>query len=686
MGENARFLITGQSQCLIAEQGADGLIHLVYWGPKDNAEMAVPAQFQRLPASPDVPVGPTLMPEHGHGFHGITQVDGFCSHSQKRTRLSGWACSQAENVLHITARDPDLGLKVHSQFRFVGDALIIAAHIKNEGASPLQITRAASALLSTPDWASEVLTYHGAWAREGQPDRRSWQSGRIEQVGRGGRPGFDGGPTLTVCAGDTSEIHGSTLIAHLAWSGPFRLAVERAGDGSGQIALERLFAPGECALAPGEMLDLPDSVLSLSHSGFSAASSVLHDYVRAHSRALERPVHFNTWEARYFDVNEADCIALAQQAAALGAERFVLDDGWFKGRRNDETSLGDWTVDPTQFPNGLGPLIDAVHGLGMSFGLWVEPEMVSPDSDLYRAHPDWVLGSPQAKLPTGRNQLVLDLEKPEVQAFVYQQITSLLDAYPIDYLKWDCNRDLYPATRDGVVRAGAQSDALYQLLDRIRVDYNVEIESCASGGGRIDMGISTRVDRFWASDTTDAMDRIAVQRAASWIMPMEKLGAHIGPSPNPMTGRMVPMGFRAQVALFGHFGIEADPDGFDAQDRETLSRAIAFYKTNRDWVLPGRLIRLGQVPDVQIVVSNDGNRALMRILRVKTPGRPLQPRIKWAGLDPSEHYKLSEFSFEADQMDWPLGEYRGAGLMSEGLHLDPGRALTGRLIMAERIS
>jgi alpha-galactosidase len=677
-----RSRIEGDTLSLIIERSADGSAHLVWFGPKSHEDLALPAAFPVLPASSDIPAGPILMPEHGRGFQGIAQVEGFCISTRRRSRLGQAELIQNDDDITLRAADPDLGLVVASQFRFDGDALVIFTRIVNQGGAQLSISRAASALLPAPDWASQVLTYSGAWGREGNEEWREWSTGRIEQVGRSGRPGFDGGPTLTLCDNDTGETHGRALTTHLAWSGSFRLAAERATDGSGQILAERYFAPGECVLGPSDQLSLPDAMIAISDTGLNGISKIFHGFVRRHSNELKRPVHFNTWEARYFEVGEASCIALAREAAEIGAERFVLDDGWFKGRRNDQTSLGDWTVDADLFPNGLGRLIKTVHELGMGFGLWLEPEMVSPDSDLCRAHPDWVLGYPDTDLTTGRNQLVLDVSLPQVQDYLFNAISALLDRYKIDYLKWDYNRELYPATRDGVDRSGAQTIGLYALLDRIRDAYPVEIESCASGGGRIDLGIGQRTDRFWTSDATDAIDRIRIQRAASLIIPAEKLGCHIGPSPNPMTGRSIPMAFRVLTALFGHLGIEADPGDFANDEIEILKSGFDLYKAHRDWMHRGRRIRLGTEPDVQILMDENGNQGL---LRVDTPKRPRQARIRFAGLERDTRYTLTELTLDRTKSDQPLGEYRGAGLMAEGLDLDPGKAQTGRLIHFGRI-
>lgn len=682
-----RAQINGETLSLIIEQGEDGLAHLVWFGTKADESMAADASFQRLPASPDIPVGPTLLPEHGRGFHGIAQIEGFCLRTGRRIRLGPPELVECEDMILIRAADPILGLQLETRLSFRGDSLVTACGLSHAGEGELALERAASVLLPTPDWAQSVFTHAGAWGREGTPFTRDWTAGRIEQTGRSGRPGFDGGPTLSLVEPGAGTSSGRWLTAHLAWSGPFRLAAERATDGSGQILAERLFAPGEIRLAPGESLDLPEAWIAFSQAGSNGISKTLHSAYRHSARRLQRPVHFNTWEARYFDVTEDGCIALAKAAAELGAERFVLDDGWFKGRRNDQTSLGDWTVDETQFPNGLTPLIDAVHGLGMEFGLWLEPEMVSPDSDLYRAHPDWVLGWPDGDLATGRNQLVLDLALKEVRDYLFNTIAALLDAYPITYLKWDCNRDLYPSSRDGIARPGAQTQGLYALLDQLRTQYEVEIESCASGGGRIDMGIAARTDRFWTSDATDAVDRLRIQRSAGLVMPYEILGAHVGPSPNPMTGRQIPMGFRVLTALFGHFGIEADPGHFSAEEMAVLKRGIALYKTHRSWMHDGQLIALsepGVDPDVQMIMAEDGRQALLRVMRIDTPVRPLQDRIRLAGLEPDAEYTLTEIALTGEPDLWPLGVFAGSGLMHTGLRLDPGRALTGRLIHIER--
>lgn len=681
--------ISGDRNSLRIREAAPGEWHLDWFGPADSAPSAGAHGFQRLPASPDHPVGPCLLARHGAGFHGISQLDAIRTGDRRRVDCATISAELRGDRIELTADDPDTGCRVVQDLRFVGDLLVCEARLANRGDAAIDILRAASLLLPAPDWAGAILTHTGAWGREGHVNRRAFEGGRVEQVGRGGRPGFDGGPSLIVCEPATTERSGRAMACHLAWSGSFRLAVERSVDGSAQILAERDLAPGEVRLEPGAVLELPCAVLAVTMDGFSALSHTLHDYARSQSRPVRRKVHFNTWEARYFEVSDAACRELARSAAALGAERFILDDGWFSGRRDDTSSLGDWFVDADRFPAGLGPLIETVHDLGMSFGLWVEPEMVSPDSDLFRRHPDWVLGHPGQDLPTGRNQLVLDLSLSEVSDYLFERLSALLDEYAIDYLKWDCNRDLYPARRDGVERGGAQTEALYALLARLRERFpGVEIESCASGGGRIDLGILPHVNRFWTSDATDAIDRIRIQRAASMLMPPELLGAHVGPAPNPMTGRSLPMSFRVAVAFLGHLGIEADPGRLSAGERAVLARGIDAYKQHRDWMGRARLWRLseaGDDPDAALLVSEDGARAVLRIARVSTPGRPLGARIRLAGLDPDANYAMTELALQGEPAEWPLGEYSGRALMQTGEVLDPGRAETARLIFLERI-
>ncbi|MCW1401894.1 alpha-galactosidase [Novosphingobium sp. MW5] len=304
-----------------------------------------------------------------------------------------------------------------------------------------------------------------------------------------------------------------------------------------------------------------------------------------------RPVHANSWEACYFDHDEERIVALAQACADAGVERFVLDDGWFRGRNDDHAGLGDWTADPAKYPHGLKPLADRIVGMGMAFGLWVEPEMINPDSDLYRAHPDWALALPERDRPTARNQLVLDMRRAEVRDYLFAALDALLRELPVSYLKWDHNRDLAPAG------GAAQVQGTYDLLARLRAAHpSVEIESCAGGGGRSDAGIMAYTHRFWASDNLDAVSRTAIQRGFLTFLPPEVMGSHIGASPAHATGRSQSLAFRAAVAMPGHFGIELDPRRLNAEERAELADWIGFHKQWRALLHQGQ-VWLGEGAD-----------------------------------------------------------------------------------------
>ncbi|MFM5906211.1 MAG: alpha-galactosidase, partial [Novosphingobium sp.] len=389
---------------------------------------------------------------------------------------------------------------------------------------------------------------------------------------------------------------GLVLSLQLAWSGDSRIAIERDDEGFWTLSAGAVPAAGEIVLQPGESWAAPQAIVAISTRGTNGAMAQQHAAVRAkigwpEGAMRARPVHANSWEACYFDHDEDRIVALAEACAAVGIERFVLDDGWFRGRNDDSAGLGDWTADPAKYPHGLKPLADRVVAMGMEFGLWVEPEMVNPDSDLYRVHPDWALALPDRARPTARNQLVLDLRRGDVRDYLFAAIDALLRELPVSYLKWDHNRDHAPAG------GAAQVQGAYALFARLRAAHPaVEIESCSGGGGRSDAGILAHTHRFWASDNLDAVSRTAIQRGFLAFLPPEVMGSHIGASPAHATGRAQSLAFRAAIAMPGHFGIELDPRRLGADDLSELSEWIAFHKHWRGLLHQGR-VRLGEGAD-----------------------------------------------------------------------------------------
>jgi alpha-galactosidase len=388
----------------------------------------------------------------------------------------------------------------------------------------------------------------------------------------------------------------------------------------------------------------------------------------------------------YFDHDPAVLKDLADRAAAAGVERFVLDDGWFKGRRSDRAGLGDWQVDARVWPDGLGPLADHVRGLGVEFGLWIEPEMVNPDSDLYRSHPDWVLATPPAPQLDFRHQLVLDFGRVEVREHLFAAIDALLTEYPIAYLKWDMNRDIsHPGGTDG--RAGARAHVLgvYEVLERLRaVHPEVEIESCASGGGRADYGILAHTDRVWTSDSNDALDRLAIQSGFSRFFPPEVMGVHVGPERCHVTGRRLSMALRVATALFGHMGVECDLREPTARDAADLAAGIAMHKAARNLIHHGDLWRLEGAAGGHgmMIVDTERSEALLSFTAVREPEPVFPARLRLAGLDPASVYTL--------ELVWPprlqatFAPASGEALMQAGLQLPRLRPETAVIMRLNR--
>jgi alpha-galactosidase len=371
-----------------------------------------------------------------------------------------------------------------------------------------------------------------------------------------------------------------------------------------------------------------------------------------------RPVIVNTWEAVYFNHDLGRLKALADAAAGVGAERFVLDDGWFRHRRDDHAGLGDWYVDEGVWPDGLHPIVDHVRGLGMDFGLWVEPEMVNPDSDLARAHPEWIMATGGRLPPESRHQQVLDLGHPGAFDHVLERLDALLTEYPIAYLKWDHNRDLVDAGHSPRGEAGvhAQTVALYRLIDELRARHpGVEIESCASGGARVDLEILARTDRIWASDCIDALERQQIQRYMGLLVPPELIGAHVGSPHSHTTGRVHTVDFRAGTALFGHFGIEWDLTTVSADDRDRLSRWVSLYKDLRGLLHSGTVVH-GDHPDPAVlvhgVVAADASHAVYAVVTTATSVAAPAGRVRLPGLDPDAVYRVAPLA-PGDRLEGP---------------------------------
>ncbi|MEM7288482.1 MAG: alpha-galactosidase [Actinomycetota bacterium] len=586
-----------------------------------------------------------LVSEHAAGHGGRPGLVGA------RPDGSGWSPVFTRSAVEVDAAsvryvlaDPLAELELTLDLR-VGHTLVISAALTNTGESPYGVQRL-SPSVPVPAGATDLMTFGGRWCMEFQPDRQPFEGLTVVE-NRRGRTSHQRLPAAFAGTSAFGEQHGEVWGVQLAWSGNFELAAERLADGRRHVQVGELLSPGEVVLAPGETYTAPDVVVAWSDAGLTPASQAFHRQVRADlpaTTATPRPVLLNTWEAVYFDHRLDVLEALAERAAAVGVERFVLDDGWFGGRRDDTAGLGDWWVSEAVWPQGLGPIVDHVTGLGMEFGLWVEPEMVNPDSDLYRAHPEWALTTEGYEPVLGRHQLVLDFGRAEVREHLFTSIDTLLSDYDIAYLKWDMNRDVIQGSHHGHAGAHGHVVGLYQLLDRLRAEHpTVEIESCSSGGGRADMGILRRTDRIWTSDCNDALERQLIQRGCSMLLPPEVMGAHIGPDRAHTTNRRQDVGFRAATALFGHLGIEWNLLSATGEELDAVTAAVAVHRRLRALLHSGDTVRVDHADDAALVhgvVSGDHSRALFAYVQL-SPSRTMVPSpFLLAGLDPDAVYRV----------------------------------------------
>ncbi|MEU6074272.1 alpha-galactosidase [Micromonospora sp. NPDC047074] len=644
---------------LVLDARGPGLPRVAHWGadlgpvPPDDLPTLVDATVGPVVRSGfDAPTVLSLLPEASAGWAGRPALAGHRDRAAWSTafRLTGLdVADDGTGPARVTVRavDDGAGLSLTVEITLDPTGLVLLRHrLRNDGVTAYEL-RELTPVLPVPAVATELLDLTGRWCRERSPQRHPWPMGAWVREGRHGRTGHDA--TLLLVAGTAGFGfgHGEVWAVHTAWSGDHVTFAERRPTGESTLGGGELLAPGEVVLDPGGEYATPLLYAVFSAAGLDGLSDVLHTHLRARPQhpATPRPVTLNVWEAVYFDHDLDRLRALADQAAEVGVERFVLDDGWFRGRRHERAGLGDWYIDDTVWPDGLHPLIDHVRGHGMRFGLWVEPEMVNPDSDLFRAHPEWVLSAPGRLPPAWRHQQVLDLAQPPAYAYLLERLDALLTAYPgIDYLKWDHNRDLTEAGHQGRPGVREQTLAVYRLLDELRRRHpGVEIESCASGGGRVDLEILQRTDRVWASDCNDALERLAIQRWTGLLLPPELVGSHIGPERSHTTHRVHDLGFRAATALFGHHGIEWDIGTISAAERRELAAWVALHKRLRPLLHAGRVVRVDH-PDPAVwahgVVAHDGSHAVYAVARLATSVAQAPGPVRLPGLDPRRRYAV----------------------------------------------
>ena len=588
------YWLHGHGSSLLVECADTGLPLWRYWGPRLEGDMlpgpTLGEQGWHLGFHLDPPARLSVFPGGGLGWFGRSALDAHRDGRDFTLALQTTEIEQDGNILRFILADEIAGVSVELELALdpATDVLACRTRLTNHGSAPLDVQWLASAVLPLPPAAQRIRYFGGCHAGEFELREDRLGLATWSRTNRRGLTSHNAFPGAVAVEDGTTEHAGTAYAAQLAWSGNHAQEIEWCNDGGRQWQFGVALAPGELRLEPGASVEAPQVLATCSDEGWQGTARNFHAAARAivswsGGARSPRPVHFDTWEGCYFDHDEAALRDLADRAAALGIERFVLDDGWFHRRNDDTSSLGDWWPDAAKYPNGLLPLAQHVTGLGMEFGLWFEPEMVNPDSELYRAHPEWALQLAGRPLETSRNQLVLDLTRPEVSDYLFEAIAAVLREEPVTFIKWDHNRDLV-AAGDATGRAAfrRQTLAFYALLARLRSAFpQVEIESCAGGGGRIDMGVLPYVQRFWASDNIDALSRIEIQRGFLQFLPPEVMGAHIGASPAHTTGRRSTLDFRAAVALQGHLGVELDLAELDADESARVAQWIAFYKVWR---------------------------------------------------------------------------------------------------------
>lgn len=565
--------------------------------------------------------------------------------------------SDAE-TLEITLFDSVIGLRVVLSYTiFSGyDAVVRSVRFVNEGSQSIRLLRAFSLSLDFPDYNYDIVHLSGSWARERHIIRKSLNHGACSIESRRGASGHSENPFIALCSKNADEFIGEVYGFSLVYSGNFYAGAEVDQFNTTRVSMGINPFDFSWLITPGESFTTPEAVMVYSSEGFGKMSRCYHrlylnHLIRSKYSHTPRPILINNWEATYFDFNEEKVLAIAEAANKLGIEMLVLDDGWFGTRNDDTTSLGDWFVNKDKLPDGIAALAAKVNKIGLKFGLWFEPEMVSPVSELYKAHPDWIIRVPDYEPSTARTQYILDYSRTDVQDYIIKVMSDILGNAPISYVKWDMNRNmseigssLLPPERQ-METAHRYMLGLYRVMDEITGRFSdVLFESCSGGGGRFDPGILYYMPQNWTSDDTDAVERLKIQYGTSMVYPSSAMTAHVSAVPNHQTLRNTPLQFRGDVAMSGNFGYELDVTKMTEEEKAEIAKQVAFYKEIRELVQFGDFYRL-QSPfegneTAWMYISEDKTKAILFVYSVlTTPNAPFT-RVRLKGLKPEYQYKL----------------------------------------------
>ena len=692
----------------------DGRLLNQHWGAR-VPDGALSPDFSHYPTlasfDPRTNALPWELPTRGSGWYGepavaATNAKGddmvqltYVSHAiyMGKNRLPGLPATFARRegdaeTLEIELMDRLTGLRVtavYGVFEETG-AITRSLRLKNESGEDMQINGVLSASAPVHGSGYDVIHLKGAWARERHVMRQTQGEGEYRIFSQRGASGHEANPFLALCEKSATEFSGEVWAVSLVYSGSFEALSYVNNTENSRLSIGLNPDVFTWKLEPGETFVSPEAAMVYSPDGLNGMSHAFHrlyseNLMRSKWFERDRPILINNWEATYFNFNEEKILQIARRAKELGVEMLVLDDGWFGKRNTDNCSLGDWVVNPEKLPGGLNGLSDRLHDLGLKFGLWFEPEMISPDSDLYRAHPDWCLHVDGRARVEMRNQLILDLSRKEVQDYIIESVSAVLESARIEYVKWDMNRNMTEPF-SGAQTPERQKETqhrymlgLYRVLEEITARFpEILFESCSGGGGRFDPGMLYYMPQTWTSDDSDAAERMFIQYGTSFVYPPCAMGAHVSAVPNHQTGRTTAMQTRGDVALGGNFGFELDLSQLSDADAETVRRLIEREKQVRTLVRTGEFTRLLSPFDHPYAAwqfrARDNSEALICAYRLMT--RPATPHLllRASGLDESAVY-----------MDDDGNTCSGAALTRYGLWLHLPGDFTSKVIHLRRI-
>ncbi len=701
---NAFKIDTKETSYIIAVADEEGFIGHVYYGPKIED---IPEYLLRINENPFIPsrnnrdrgsfmdTFPCEFPGNGLGdyregaievidgdghravnftydgfriFDGKEKITGLPQTFENERSLDGKTGAKAKS-LEIYASDKTLNLKAVLRYTVFedSDALIRSVKIINESDKNIFLTKIMSASFDMDSEDFELLTLHGSWARERQMDQRAIGYGKTSVGSVKGESSHQEHPFMALVEKNSTQEKGRVYGFSFIYSGNFLAQVEKTQFDSIRAMMGINPIGFKWELKSGESFEAPEVAIVFSNEGLGKMSRAYHDLYRNHLirspyKDKERPILINNWEATYFDFNTEKLLDIAREAKKSGIEMLVMDDGWFGKRNDDNSSLGDWNVNEEKLQGGLKHLVDEVNKIGLKFGIWMEPEMISPDSDLYRAHPDWAFAVPNRVPTRSRNQFVLDLTRPEVLEHTWNSIKTVLSSANIEYLKWDMNRQL---TDLGSLGLGKENQgeifhrymlAVYELQERLVTEFpNLLLENCSGGGARFDPGMLYYGPQIWCSDDTDAIERLGIQEGTALIYPLSSMGAHVSDCPNHTVGRVTPFETRGHVALAGTFGYELDITKIPEEDRNMIPQQTAMYHKYHSLVRSGDYYRIASYRENRFydcygVVSKDKSEALFTFVQVV--GRPNYHSrlIKLAGLDPEAKYRIEDSGDDATEL------------------------------------